>query len=479
VLLVNPWVLDFVAYDFWAKPVGLLTLGGILRESGYNVSLLDCMDRHHPWLKTHPGPAAESRTGPHGTGHYFKEIVAKPALFAAVPRRYGRYGIPMRIVRKELAAQPKPDLIMLTSGMTHWYPGVVDATALLKGIFPGVPVILGGIYASLCTAHAERVSGADAVVSGEGENRIVPLADALTGRRSEHKDYSDPDAVPPLPYDLYSGVETAALWLSRGCPFKCPFCASRLLSSASRRRNPVRVAEEMENLERIRGARHLVFYDDALLFQKESGFIPLLEEWIPRRQHAFLHTPNGIHPKWVDRRTAGLMKRAGFKTVRLSYESRDRARQASMGSKVTDDDLLGAVSCFLDQGFDRSEIGAYLIMGLPAQGMDEVLDTLLFVWRLGIKTSLSSFSPIPGTASWEEAVKAGFLPQGADPLLSNNSAYAMHAGPDGFSDFIRFGTLAALGNRIVGEGGMPLENPEFRRLLEQAGKRHPLKVHQP
>jgi hypothetical protein len=30
ILLVNPWIHDFAAYDLWMKPLGLLYLGGIL-----------------------------------------------------------------------------------------------------------------------------------------------------------------------------------------------------------------------------------------------------------------------------------------------------------------------------------------------------------------------------------------------------------------------------------------------------------------
>ena len=33
ILLVNPWIHDFAAYDFWAKPLGLLTLGA---ATGYD-----------------------------------------------------------------------------------------------------------------------------------------------------------------------------------------------------------------------------------------------------------------------------------------------------------------------------------------------------------------------------------------------------------------------------------------------------------
>jgi radical SAM superfamily enzyme YgiQ (UPF0313 family) len=447
-------------------------LGGILRENGYAVRLLDCMNRLHGSSGTRREIPMTGR-GAHGTGHYPKEMVAKPEPFRNVPRRYGRYGVPMHRVREELKTESKPDLILVTSGMTHWYPGVTDAVLLLKHRFPGVPVVLGGIYATLCPAHAERVSGADAVVRGEGESQIIPMADALTGHRSEKRDYPDPDSVPPLPYDLYPRVESAALLTSRGCPFHCPFCATHLLSSGPGRRNPLRVAEEMDHLQRRLKVRHLAFYDDALLFQKEDHFIPMLEEWIPRRQKAFLHTPNGIHPKWVDAGTAALMKRAGFKTIRLSYESHDPARQKAMGMKVVDQDLTNAVSCFLEAGFRRPEIGAYVIMGLPGQDAAEVLDSLLFVFGLGIKISLSSFSPIPGTASWDEAVRSGLLPEDADPILSNNSAFPMRSGSGVFAGAVRLGTLAALGNRIIAGGGRPLDDREFGTALRAFEKKPP------
>jgi hypothetical protein len=31
ILLINPWIYDFAAYDFWIKPMGLMMLGAILR----------------------------------------------------------------------------------------------------------------------------------------------------------------------------------------------------------------------------------------------------------------------------------------------------------------------------------------------------------------------------------------------------------------------------------------------------------------
>ncbi|MDH3957783.1 MAG: cobalamin B12-binding domain-containing protein, partial [Desulfobacteraceae bacterium] len=43
ILLINPWIHDFAAYDFWAKPMGLLILAALLRSQGVSVSYIDCL----------------------------------------------------------------------------------------------------------------------------------------------------------------------------------------------------------------------------------------------------------------------------------------------------------------------------------------------------------------------------------------------------------------------------------------------------
>lgn len=58
ILLVNPWIHDFAAYDFWAAPLGLFTLGGILRDHGARVSFIDCWIDSTPCKQNHPFPAS-------------------------------------------------------------------------------------------------------------------------------------------------------------------------------------------------------------------------------------------------------------------------------------------------------------------------------------------------------------------------------------------------------------------------------------
>jgi hypothetical protein len=40
-LLVNPWVYDFKAFDFWNKPVGLLIIASILKKLGFEIDFID------------------------------------------------------------------------------------------------------------------------------------------------------------------------------------------------------------------------------------------------------------------------------------------------------------------------------------------------------------------------------------------------------------------------------------------------------
>ena len=108
VLLVNPWIYDFAAYNFWCEPLGLLSIGAVLRKAGYRVDLVDCLG------------GAWERPRPDGTGKFRKEHLPKPASLLGVPRWYGRYGIPVEDFIRELSRMEEPDLILVTSSMTYW-----------------------------------------------------------------------------------------------------------------------------------------------------------------------------------------------------------------------------------------------------------------------------------------------------------------------------------------------------------------------
>jgi radical SAM superfamily enzyme YgiQ (UPF0313 family) len=432
VLLVNPWIYDFAAHNLWIEPLGLLTLAAVLGDHGYHVTVLDC-------LAPHPG-APHPR--PDGSGKFFKTTVDKSEPYAAIPRRYGRYGLPMDRFEARLAAIPAPDLVLVASGMTYWYPGVSEAILRIRQRWGGVPVAVGGVYATLCAEHALAHSGADIVIAGPGVAAALHLADEVTGCDSGAARYADPNCWPSPAHHLasrpYAGVTTS--W---GCPYHCTYCASHHLQPVFVQREPASVLQEFAACIQ-RGIRDFAFYDDALLLGAGRHLVPILEGILSRGWQIRLHTPNGLHAGEITSELAILMRRAGLATVRLSLETVEPARQRSTGAKISTAAFSEAVSHMQAAGFEARELGAYILAGLPGQPLSETEATVRFVHRLGVQAKLALFSPIPGTPDGNRA-----LPANADPLLHNNTAYPYTLGPEYVRELQRIKQLAKDGNAAL------------------------------
>ena len=236
ILLVNPWIHDFAAYDFWAKPLGLLVLAALLRQHGCAVSYVDCLDRFHP-RATATDPQRRCGRGP-----YLKTRLPKPAALPDVPRRFSRYGIKPEWLREDLRSLPRPDLILVTSMMTYWYSGVQETIGVLRDMFADVPLILGGIYATLCHDHARLTAGADRVVSGAAEAALLDMVAEVTGfRTSARFDPQDLETYPHPAHDLQHRIGYVPLLTTKGCPFACAYCAAKKL-------NPDRVIRSPEGI---------------------------------------------------------------------------------------------------------------------------------------------------------------------------------------------------------------------------------------
>jgi len=179
------------------------------------------------------------------------------------------------------------------------------------------------------------------------------------------------------------------------------------------------------------GVRDYAFYDDALLHHAEDHIKPFLEGVIQSNLSIRLHAPNGLHARFIDSDLAGLMRRAGFTTVRLGLETIDSARQEETGGKIATTDFEQAVGHLKRAGFTKEHIGAYLLYGLPGQELEEVGKGIEFLKRLDVRIHLAEFSPIRGTALWEDMVTQGLIPDDLDPLLCNNTVFSyLYSGYD-------------------------------------------------
>jgi radical SAM superfamily enzyme YgiQ (UPF0313 family) len=424
ILLLNPWIHDFAAYDVWAKPLGLLTLGAILRQHGCSVSFLNCLDRFHPRCES----AAVGSL--YGAGAYRKTYIPKPAVLADVRRRYARYGIDPAWMREDLARIKRPDLVFVTSGMTYWYPGVQEAVQLVRERFPEPPVILGGIYASLCPEHARLRSGADEVVTGPAEAEVLELIGSYTGDSIARRfDPQDLDSYPLPAFDLQTRIPYVPILTTRGCPYNCAYCASRLLDPRRLRRSPDSVIAELAFWHGRWGVVDFVLYDDAFLADLEGHALPVLEAVVASGLRLRFHTPNALHVRGITAESARLLFRAGFKTLCLGLETAEDDDRPRLDRKVAAGQFERAATFLRAAGFDRREVSAYLLVGLPGQETTSIARSIDRVKQAGLSPVLAYYSPIPGTALWPAAQAASRYDLTADPLFTNNSIFPCRSAP--------------------------------------------------
>lgn len=418
VILINPWIYDFAAYDLWSKPLGLLYIAGYLRSCGLSVNVIDCVDKNSPeMLSDHSITKPVSRK--YGTGKYFRKKIEKPLSVKHFPRAYSRYGIHPDIFKNKLKEIKKPSAILVTSLMTYWYPGVIDAIAAAKKIHPGVPVILGGVYARLCRQHAEQFSGADYVASEITLDNISSLPDILTRLNIQIKNKKDGNTFYPA-FDTYHKIDYITLLTSTGCPYKCKYCASRFLYPVFKRRDNEAVIEEIEYWHTEYKVNDFAFYDDALLIDSERHIIPILEKLRLKGIDARFHTPNALHVKEITPAIASMLYASGFKTIRLGLETSDMNMHRDLDKKVSMGDFETAVKNLINAGYTKKDIGAYILMGLPGQSIESVIETVKFADKAGAMPYLAEYSPLPETPLWESSLACSRYDLKSDPIFHNN-----------------------------------------------------------
>lgn len=426
-LLINPWIYDFAAVNLWSRPLGLLKLAEYLSRFDVDMKLIDCTDSF--------------KQKRYGMGKYQKEIIEKPQILKEIPRYYARYGMSVEDFRSILKSHLPCDLILITSIMSYWYTGVQEVISIIEEMSPDIPVLLGGIYATLFHSHALKNSGADYIYKGHitensAEQAVMPSP--CNGEEAMVFPYSGLETLitnfgcrlkkadHPEPYynlGLYQQYPFAPVLTSSGCPFKCSYCASSILFEDFLQRSPSDVINEIMTLYAL-GIRDFVFYDDALFFEADSHMKIILKELISFGLDTRFHCPNGVHARFIDDELAYLMKQSGFMTLRLGLETISKDRQIRTGGKIFNDDFTNAVRLLKKYSFTKEHIGAYLMYGLPGQGLDEVKDGVGFLKGLDVRVHLTEFSPIPGTPCWEELKQKRVISDDIDPLLTNNTVFS-------------------------------------------------------
>lgn len=187
----------------------------------------------------------------------------------------------------------------------------------------GVPVVMGGLHVTMNPAEPQQ-HGASAV-AGEGEI-VWPeiLADAERGRLEPLYDARGREfdlAGAPMPaFELLDmrRYNRITVQTSRGCPWRCSFCASSILLTRRYKQKPV--GKVLAEIDRIRALwpRPFIEFADDNSFVDRRYWRELLPELAKRRIRWFTESDLAVHE---DGELLHMMHRAGCVEVLIGFES--------------------------------------------------------------------------------------------------------------------------------------------------------------
>ena len=298
-------------------------------------------------------------------------------------------------------AMPRPDLVGITA-FTSQAPRAYEVAAYFRSL--GVPVVMGGIHATMCVE--EVLAHVDSVVTREAEG-IWPqvLADARQGglKRQYDGGFARISEFAPARHDLLpTGYAFGAIQTTRGCPLNCTFCSVTAFNGAQYRQRAI--PDVVSEFQAIREKRILVV-DDNLI-----GTRP---EHIARAKDLFRALAHAnLHKQWIAQATINfaddeelltLAAKAGCRGVFIGFESPSPEGLRELGKKfnllkgrdfrasvrrIQRHSILVVGSFIIGLDLDQPGIGQRIAEAASQYGVD-TLNTLFL-------------TPLPGTRLWDQ-----------------------------------------------------------------------------
>jgi radical SAM superfamily enzyme YgiQ (UPF0313 family) len=279
----------------------------------------------------------------------------------------------------------------------------------------GIPVILGGLHATL--APEEAAKHVDAVVIGEGEvvwpevlrdlerGELKPIYDARLRGPFDFREAPMPrfELLSPERYPRFT-VQT-----QRGCPYACEFCAASMRLSPVFRTKPVdKVLAEVRHLKELFGRPFIEFADDNTFADKRHGR-ELMKGLEKQGLSWFTETDVSLAD---DEDLLKMMRDAGCHQVLIGFESPrfeslNGVEQKSNWKARRTDRYLNAVETIQRHGIT---VNGCFIMGLDGDGPDSFEHVFRFVEESGVyDVQITYLTPFPGTPLWKRLSEEGRL----------------------------------------------------------------------
>ena len=197
----------------------------------------------------------------------------------------------------------------------------------------------------------------------------------------------------------------ASMLASRGCPFRCTFCASHLqLGRRFRLRSVENVLAELDLLVRRYAIRGVYWVDD--IFTGDRQWVRDLCAELIRRPYK-LEWGCQSRVTGIDRPTLEAMKAAGCVQIDFGVESGSQTILNRMRKGTRPDSILQAFELVRDVGM---RTGASFIFGTPGEEEGDAMATIELARQLQSDWTVFFFStPYPGTELWGQVRETNFF----------------------------------------------------------------------
>lgn len=326
----------------------------------------------------------------------------------------------------------KPDLVLVSS--------VTDQMGLAEKIIGFIhdkyqlPIVLGGVHATVAPEECINLKGLLGICIGEGEHAVLEFVEALEKKRdySRIKNFwlktgdkvvknplrpliQDLDALPFPDRELFDGLINTADELeftgSRGCPFQCSYCVNKVLMNVYHscdryvrfRTVDNLLAEIKQALKKYKTAK-ILFHDDTFTLDKEW-----LKEFCEKypKEIGMPYAANG-RVETMDEDVVKMLKDSGCVEIKIGVESgNEELRRKVLNRHMTNEQIINAFNLCRKHGLAAT---SFNMVGIPHETEENIKETICLNRKIKpLRMGVSVFRPYPGTELYELCKKNGWI----------------------------------------------------------------------
>jgi len=322
-----------------------------------------------------------------------------------------------------------PDVVGF-SCLTPAFPNVEEICKEIRLFKKSPKIMLGNLHPTLFAEEILRKNIADVIVRGEGEYTTLELLSAIrsgrdfsgidgvsyrSGNLSLHnKDREPINCLDDLPYPAWHlldwkyyvtapmiGLKEPAVPIqaSRGCTFKCVFCAQNIIHKGFRTRSIDRVIDEIEYIYRNFKINNFVFCDSFFPSTDEIGY-DFCDKIINRNFHTKIRWITEMRTNQATDRLLERMKQAGLYLILFGFESGSQRMLNSIKKSSTIKAAENSMKAAKKYGILTT--GLFMV-GMPDETIEDCRQTIQFAKRLDCDVvKFNIVIPYPGTSLYEQ-----------------------------------------------------------------------------